>query len=191
MIGRWQTFARGLSVELAARAVKLALIGGIVIGGVSVASSAVQAEMHDAFLELGGLDERLPTREDTHFYFLASTRWRFCALAATGVVMTADDARGRLTERFPGFSRVYEEATVRMYADLLARDLAFDELQRAELKRRLAAGRWRLGRCRLASGSWLAGAQQMILSVGAAPGEFARRVLARVAPRAGRASSHP
>ncbi|MCA8972826.1 MAG: glycosyltransferase family 2 protein [Planctomycetes bacterium] len=110
----------------------------------------------ELFEAIGGLDESLRTREDTHFFLKAGIGRPLCAVRSGGVeIGFEDDPNNRLTLAFPPGERTYLEATVHLYADVVRRArrngaLAPDEL--AELKDRLAAAQLRLARLDLRDG---------------------------------------
>lgn len=130
----------------------------------------------DTFLELGGLREDLPVREDTHLFLVYGCTRPVCAVEGVGTRMF-DDGSGRLTAASPARLERYLRASLVLYGDLERRDLDLRREHRRELHRRLAhaelgvaAIEWRQGRRRRALGLGLAGLAH-------APGYTLRRTL--------------
>lgn len=99
------------------------------------------------FETIGGLDEALLTREDTHFFLRAGLGHSLCAVKDGGVSIGVDDLpENRLTLAYPPGDPVYLAATVRLYRDVLRRAKIARSEDRSELRRRLTAARLRLAR---------------------------------------------
>lgn len=132
--------------------------------------SVFRRALYDA---VGGLDERLPTREDTHFFLRAGLGRPLCAVRDGGVAIGLEDLPGnRLTHAFPPGDPVYLEATVRLYADVLAHAKVVRSRDRAELRRRLAAARLRLAKSELRQGRLLRGGFGAVRGIVASPAVF-------------------
>jgi glycosyltransferase involved in cell wall biosynthesis len=108
----------------------------------------------DAFLACGGLDERLPCREDTHLFLKLALAAPACAVAGVGVVVTADaDPGERLTERHPSTGAVYWRCSVDLFEDALRRAAGHPRRVRRALRSQLAVARWRTFRLARSEGS--------------------------------------
>jgi len=99
----------------------------------------------EAYLGVGGCDEGLTAREDTHLFFKLGVGRAVCAVAGMAGEVT-EDRDSSLTTSFTPDDRVYLRSTVRLYDDLLAGSGRLDRRQRAELARRSAGASWSLGR---------------------------------------------
>ena len=100
----------------------------------------VQATVLDRrrYLEVGGMWTRLRTREDTHLYFVMGLGRPMCAVAGVGAVLTSDDTSGqRLTQAAGTGTRMYDDATVALYDDVLERfpELAAGDRKELELRK--------------------------------------------------------
>ncbi len=128
-----------------------------------------------AYLEVGGMDERMPVREDTHLWCKLSFGRPVCAVAGLGGHLTDDDdSGGRLTDRRETVG--YQETTVLLYEDLLGGGWPRRPEHRAELRRRLGAARWSLGRALLREGKVLGAARHGLHGLATSPGEVVRRI---------------
>jgi hypothetical protein len=99
----------------------------------------------EAYLAIGGMDEGLPCREDTHLFFALGFHAPVCAVAGTGAVV-GDDAPVRLTHMLELDEGCYWNATVRMYGDLLERVDGAAPAVAAQLRGRRAVAHLRLAR---------------------------------------------
>lgn len=139
------------------------------------------------FDEVGGLDEALRTREDTHFFLKAGIGRSMCAVGQGGVAIgVEDDPANRLTLAHPPEQRVYLEATVRLYRDVLAKgppDKAVAITYRRELAHRLAVARFGLAKLDMAEGRFASGIQGIAAAAWGSPRTLVARVAARLKPR--------
>ena len=123
-----------------------------------------------AWDRVGGLDEALRTREDTHFFLRLGLGHPMCAVRDAGVdVGEDDDPENRLTTALPPDSRAYLEATAYLYGDVLRRDLARRTSHRAELRKRYARACLRLARLDLREHAWTAACTRAVKGAWAAP----------------------
>jgi glycosyltransferase involved in cell wall biosynthesis len=106
----------------------------------------------DAYLAVGGCDERLACREDTHLFFKLGLSTPLCAVAGHAGMLTADDETS-LSRRDTTTDFTYLNCTVLLYEDILR---TFGESLTVEEKQlvsgRLAAAHWSIARS-LGSGS--------------------------------------
>ncbi|MCB9890096.1 MAG: glycosyltransferase family 2 protein [Planctomycetes bacterium] len=148
--------------------------------------SVFRRELYEA---VGGLDESLRTREDTHFFLKAGIGRPLCAVRSGGVeIGIEDDPNNRLTLAHPPGERTYLEATVHLYQDVVCharRNSTLSAAELGELKDRLGAARVRLARLDLRDGRLLAFAWGVLVATGTSPrtllGMVGRR-LRRLAP---------
>nr|HMQ23577.1 glycosyltransferase [Planctomycetota bacterium] len=137
--------------------------------------------------EVGGLDEALRTREDTHFFLKAGIGRSMCAVASGGVAIgVEDDPANRLTLAYPPEQRVYLEATLRLYRDVLAhgpRDAAVAMAYRRELAHRLAVARLGLAKLDLAEGRVASAIRGIAAAAWASPRTLVARLARRLLPR--------
>jgi glycosyltransferase involved in cell wall biosynthesis len=100
-----------------------------------------------AYVAVGGCDEAMHCREDTHLFFKLALAGPMCAVAGIGGAL-CNDSLNSLTQMFSTAHPIYWRCTVRMYADVLASPAAdaMSAEQRHELKRRLADGHFMLAR---------------------------------------------
>ena len=109
----------------------------------------------DAYLRVGGSDERFVCRGDTHLFFKLGLAGPICAVAGVGGEATSDD-RSSLTKAFAGSDRIYLDCTVWLYADVLESMGRRRPEQRRIVMRRLASAYWDLSRNALARAPWRA-----------------------------------
>jgi len=133
-----------------------------------------------AFLGSGGLLPRVPPRADTHLFYAMSLGRPACAVAGIGAVMTADDPSTRLTAQFSEKSTRYWTSSIRMYRDLLQRDLdlstdTIDFFRSAE-----AVAHWRLARLAWSARDLRGCTRHLGSSARLDPREFASRFVGRV-----------
>lgn len=142
----------------------------------------------ELYERIGGLDEALLTREDTHFFLRAGLGNALCAVQGGGVAIGIEDlSANRLTLAYPPGDPVYLAASVRLYRDVLRHAEITRSADRAELRRRLTAARLRLARRELSQfgtcGRGLARAMlAVVTSPGAAAGMIARHLAKRLLP---------
>jgi len=106
-------------------------------------ASVFQREFYD---RSGGLNPRLPSREDTHLFLLTCLGGSACAVAGVGLVVTSDDRSGsRLTAAFGQRTRAYSEATRWLYSDVIRR-ARLPQPVRRDCRERLAAAHLQLAR---------------------------------------------
>jgi hypothetical protein len=100
----------------------------------------------EAYLTVGGCDERLAIREDTHLFLKLALSTELCAVAGyAGMLTAADDAS--LSSRYSSADLTYLNCTVLLYTDILRKfrkRLMPDE--KRLLSRRLAAAHWSLAK---------------------------------------------
>jgi glycosyltransferase involved in cell wall biosynthesis len=106
------------------------------------------------YLEVGGLWEVLRTREDTHLFCRLSIGRTVCAVSGIGAVMSAADARSRLSTICGTTTETYWHASRLMWGDVLARYPALDGRYRTRLRHRLGTSFLRLARLAAARRDW-------------------------------------
>ncbi len=100
-----------------------------------------------AYLESGGLWERLRTRQDTHFFLKLGIGGAACAVAACGTQMTADDDPGnRNTSAHDATNPTGYWHKLWLYQDILSRATNLKPDHKRELRGRLAHAHRRLAR---------------------------------------------
>ncbi len=105
----------------------------------------------DAYARAGGQQASLPSRQDTHLFFMLGFSGPACAVAGVGGLLLPDaDEGSRLTQIHQPASRSYCEETIWLYRDLLGRYPDLSQQHRAGLRRRLAAAHWQRARLDLA-----------------------------------------
>ena len=144
-------------------------------------SSSVVARR--GFLAVGGMDERLRSREDTHLFFRIGLGAPACAVAGHGTYSNADDSGSRLTRVLGAETADYWRATVLLYGDVLRHAPPLPPGARRELRGRLADAHVRLARLSWDGGDAPGVALQAGKALLAHPPTVARR-LARLALRA-------
>jgi len=107
-----------------------------------IPASVVQ---RDAYLAVGGSDERFVCRGDTHLFFKLGLGGPICAVAGLAGEATSDE-QDSLTQAFADSNQTYLDCTVWLYADVLERMDGRDPAQRRIVARRLASGYWDLAR---------------------------------------------
>lgn len=126
--------------------------------------------------EVGGLREDLPTREDTHIYFVLGLRGSACASSNIGVDLIGNVGDNlRLTHQHGTGTAVYGRATVTLYRDILGRPDLPDK-HSGELKRRLADGWWVLAKAQLEQGQALGALNSAWHSATTHPRSIAARI---------------
>ena len=106
----------------------------------------VQASVvrRDLYLAIGGCDEGLRCREDTHLFFKLALSEPMCAVAGCAGVLTGGDGPSLSVAFMPSHPR-YLNATVFLYGDLLRRFAdRMTRDQRRIAARRLADAHWAL-----------------------------------------------
>jgi glycosyltransferase involved in cell wall biosynthesis len=131
-----------------------------------------------AYLAVGGMDEQLPCREDTHLFAALSIGAPVCAVAGYGVVV-GGDAPVRLTTTHSEHDDRYWRATVRLYADLLARTAGAEPWAQAHVRHQLAVAHWRRARLAMRSRRPGRASAELARSARREPRLIADRVLAR------------
>lgn len=91
------------------------------------------------YLEVGGLWEKLRTREDTHLFCRLSVGRPVCAVSGIGAVMRSVDPAMRLTAALGHQTEAYWRCSVLLWQDVLDRFPGLDSRHRRMLKRRLGA----------------------------------------------------
>jgi hypothetical protein len=94
----------------------------------------------DAYLGVGGSENRLARRSDTHLFFKIGTAGPVCAVAGAAAIVTQDDPTS-ITMTIPPGDETYLNCTVWLYDDLL-RNGQFSGAERRILRQRLADGYW-------------------------------------------------
>lgn len=117
----------------------------------------------------------LMLRDDTHAFFRLAIGGPACAVANAGCTMTGD-ADNRLTVQHTEETLAYWNDTVILYADILRSHTPSDTAAIAELRDRLAAGYWHLGRRKLSEGKIMAGGADVARSAVTSPPAFLDRV---------------
>ena len=116
----------------------------------------------------------LVLRDDTHAFFRLGIGRSACAVANAGCLMTGD-ADDRLTVKHTEETSAYWNDTVILYKDILRAHTPSDTRAVAELRERLAAGYWHLGRRKLAARQLLPGAADVARSAVTSPPAFLDR----------------
>lgn len=99
------------------------------------------------YVAVGGLDQRLRSRHDTHLFFVLGIGASFCAVAGTGATMTDDDRSGSRQMDALGWSTdSFARYTVELYRDILDRFPELPSEHRRQLRRRLCEAELRLVR---------------------------------------------
>jgi glycosyltransferase involved in cell wall biosynthesis len=125
-----------------------------------------------AYVEAGGLWERLPTRHDTHLFLKLGLAGSACAVAGCSARITDDDPGQRLTlAQAPGDRRGYLEQVL-MLQDILSRCTGLRPADRRELRQRLAAAHRRLARMAWDERQFFRVAKHAGRSAALAPGRF-------------------
>jgi len=126
---------------------------------------------------IGGLSEDLPTREDTHMFFLLGLMAVGCAIRSVGFDVAPDGAENLgLTQVYNPESRIYSQATVALYRDVLSRQ-GVPSQHREELRRRLSDGYWMLAKAEAREGQWVRALETRWHSVSSQPASIGRRLL--------------
>jgi glycosyltransferase involved in cell wall biosynthesis len=99
-----------------------------------------------AYLKLGGQDDAMLCREDTHLFLRLGFAGPACAVAYIGAELTPDGGQDRLTQIHPSDSPSYWRETIHMYADVLHRCQNVPSAGRRVLRARLAVAYWRTAR---------------------------------------------
>ena len=97
-------------------------------------------------MELGGLDERLIRRHDTHLFFRLGIGSPACAVDICGGEMTDDAGESRLTTTFDSRSKLYWQCTTILYQDVLRMVPTRAASVRRELCSRLASAELQLAK---------------------------------------------
>jgi len=100
----------------------------------------------NAYLGVGGCDERLPIREDTHLFLKLALSLPLCGVAGYSGMLTAADSAS-LSSRYSSADLTYLNCTVLLYTDILRsyrKRLTADE--KRLLSQRLAAAHWSLAK---------------------------------------------
>lgn len=134
-------------------------------------SSVVSRER---LLGQGGFWTALPSRHDSHLFFLLGLGCPACAVPGAGAQMTNDATGGRLTDVHTSQTTSYWLETVLMYGDVASRFPNLDKRTRTMLKRRLANAHWRLGRLQWVERRYRVFVQEILRSCRAAPAEVPR-----------------
>lgn len=132
-----------------------------------------------AYLDCGGLAERLTRRHDTHLFLRLGLGGAACAVAAAGSRMTADDTGGRLTDVWDGESGIYWRCTVSLCEDALRQ--ARGRETRSALHARLGFAHWRLARLDWRDGRRRAALGSVVRCALASPAGLGRILLRSVA----------
>lgn len=96
-----------------------------------------------AILDIGGLNEQLRRRHDTHLFFKLCLCAPICAVNNLSTIRTIDDNSNRLTMVWDQNSKTYHNATVLLYEDILEFSKSLNALNIKDvktLKRHLAHG---------------------------------------------------
>lgn len=133
-----------------------------------------------AYLLLGGSEEHLVRRSDTHLIFKVGLSGAVCAVDAVTGHVTSDDRRS-LTFSLPDDDRVYLECTVWLYEDVRARMRERSRRQRSIVASRLADAHWKLARS--ASVGPIETAAHVAGAVRRSPGIVPRRALSLASRR--------
>jgi glycosyltransferase involved in cell wall biosynthesis len=92
-----------------------------------------------AYLDIGGLWDRLRACHDTHLFLKMGIGGSACAVAGCATRMTADDVpSNRLTRDYDQGQRSGPQQRLLMYQDILARKTDLRRVHTRELKRRMA-----------------------------------------------------
>lgn len=102
----------------------------------------------EAYLAVGGMDERLWCREDTHLFLVLGLTGPLCAVAGVGARVTAEAGDDRLTATASATdSPRYWANTILLYRDILERfGPGLAGAEREELRTRLSTAHWRSSR---------------------------------------------
>jgi glycosyltransferase involved in cell wall biosynthesis len=131
-----------------------------------------------AYLTVGGMDEQLPCREDTHLFCALGLGAPVCAVAGVGAQVGAD-APVRLTATHSEHDDRYWRATVRLYGDLLGRTSGAEPWARRHVRHQLAVAHWRRSRLAMRSRRPGRAGAELARSTWREPWLLADRVLAR------------
>jgi len=131
-----------------------------------------------AYLEVGGLWDRLPLRHDTHLFLRMGLNGSACAVAGIGAHMTTGtNIDARLTSIYSQSTGLGFQHQVLMFGDILRRDKELDSGHKAELKRRLAEAHRQIARHSWKNYSPLAAVQHAARSAAIDPMEFWKRLV--------------
>ncbi len=126
-----------------------------------------------AYLQIGGLSERLRTREDTLFFFQLGLLYPVCAVSGCGTVMNSEDDI-RLTQIYNKRSVEHFQATFFLFDALLANSKETSPERRRHLREALAASHFGAGRVFIRQRKYLSAARNLALSCRISPSTFAK-----------------
>lgn len=143
-------------------------------------SSSVVARR--AYRDVGGLDERLLSREDTHLFFRLGLGSPVCAVAGHGTHANTDTTVSRLTLVHGAETAGHWEATIVLYRDVLDHAAGVSDQASRELRARLADGHIRMARLALQAGKPVSLVAHATRSVLAHPPTVRRRLIRFLRP---------
>jgi glycosyltransferase involved in cell wall biosynthesis len=143
-------------------------------------SSVIRKE---AYWEVGGLPEKMLTREDTFLFYKLALHYPACAVSGCGTIMTSEGTQ-RLTHLYDGYNLVFLQSTILLYKLLLAGEKRIRKRYRKVLKNSLSNSYFGLGRYYQRRNDFIMALLNLLAAAWIGPGSFARRLLDKLVYRA-------
>jgi len=128
-----------------------------------------------AYLDVGGISERVRTREDTLLFYKLAFRFAACAVSGCGTVVNCED-QIRLTQVHNNRTLVYWNSSIRLYRELLLFSGAMGVRRRRYVIRSLGEAYFGMGRFAWREGRYLSAIKNLLVCGFVSPRAFAREL---------------